>query len=137
MHSSMTVRASYADFIWGLPAPQPSRFPVLGLSTRADEESGKLAVIHVQKDSVAATAGFELGDVLATLDGMPISGREDLKRLMAGKDWGDAGVFEVRRGDEVFLLTVHFRRAPPGAPEAETEEERLEPLGPALSFRRP
>jgi uncharacterized iron-regulated protein len=115
-----TVRASYADFIWGLPAPRPPRFPVLGLSTRADKETGQLAVIHVQEDSVAASSGFELGDALLTLDGEPISGREDLKRLMAGKGWGDAGVFEVRRGDEALSLTAQFRRTPP---EAAGEDE--------------
>ena len=107
----VAVRASYADFVWGCPKETGPLHPVLGLSTRQVDQA--LGVIHVEKRSVAAVAGFRLGDELVSMDGVRIGEQEDLKRLLAQKRWGDAGSFEVRRGGELVRLTAQFRRTPP------------------------
>jgi S1-C subfamily serine protease len=44
------------------------------------------------------------------MDGTPLADREALNRAVAGKRWGDAAVFTVRRGEETATLTVAFRR---------------------------
>lgn len=104
------VRASYADFVWGLPADTETLFPRLGISTRNGQASAQREILLVEKDSVAARAGFQPKDVLVSMDGQPIADRETINRLMAGKQWGDGAVFVVQRGDHEITLNVVFRR---------------------------
>jgi S1-C subfamily serine protease len=112
-----SVRASYANFVWGVAAETDPPFPALGLSTRAAGGGGGLReVILVEKDSVGARSGFERGDVLVAMDGVALPDRETFNRLMAGVSWGDAVTFLVRRGAEERMLTAHFRRRHQGAP---------------------
>lgn len=113
-----TVRASYADFVWGLPAVTDPLYPSLGLSSREIEGDVHRKVILVSEDTPAAKAGFELDDVLISMDGTELDAKEVLGRLMAGKRWGDDASFVVRRGEETVDLHVLFRRERP-----EDEEE--------------
>jgi uncharacterized iron-regulated protein len=114
-----TVRASYADFVWGLPQEKDALFPDLGLSTSEIPGESRRKVIAVSKDSVAKTAGFEVGDILISMDGASLSDREIMNRLMADKAWGDSAAFVVRRGDKEIPLQVPFRRrqTPPQTPK--------------------
>jgi aminopeptidase N len=105
-----TVQASYADFLWGLPPATDPLHPILGLSTVPAEGEKALKVIFLQEKTPAAAAGFEVGDVLLALDGTPVPDKETLNRLMAGKSWGDAAVFRVRRGSGTVEIPVLFRR---------------------------
>lgn len=110
------ARASYANFFWGVPAETDPLFPVLGLSAPEREPGAPMSVIQVEKESVAETAGFAVGDVLLSMDGTPIDQKETFNRLMSEKRWGDSARFEVRRGEETRTLTAFFRRrfeAPP------------------------
>jgi uncharacterized iron-regulated protein len=109
------VRASYANFLWGLPRESDPPYPTLGLSTPETKQAGRLPVIAVSKRSAAAAAGFKIGDQLVSMDGTPIDDKETFNRLMAGKRWGDAAVFKVERGQEVVTLTAHLRRSLPEA----------------------
>jgi uncharacterized iron-regulated protein len=111
------ARASYADFLWGVPANADPLFPVLGLSSPEREPGQPLTVIQVAEDSVAAAAGFAVGDTLLSLDGTPIDGKETFNRLMSEKRWGDTARFEVRRGEETKALLATFRRKAPKRPE--------------------
>ncbi len=106
------VRASYANFLWGVPPETDPLFPDLGISTRALEGEGEalLEIIHVEKDSPAQRAGLAEGDVLRTMDGSAIADRETLARAMAEKRWGDAAVFSVRRAGKPATVTVLLRR---------------------------
>ncbi len=106
-----SVRASYADFIWGLPPTTDSLYPGLGLSTRETEDESYRKVIYVSEDSPAEDAGFELGDVLLSMDGTELTAKDVLGRLMAGKRWGDGASFVVRRGEEKMEIGVLFRRS--------------------------
>ncbi len=104
------VQASYADFLWGLPEERAPIYPSLGLSTRkADDDRRK--VIHVSEGSPAEAAGFQLGDVLLTVDGVEIRVKGDLNRLMAQKRWGDSLSATVRRGEETVEIVALLRRA--------------------------
>jgi uncharacterized iron-regulated protein len=108
-----TVRASYANFIWGIPEEIDSQYPTPILSTRTIENGKALQVLPPEKGSLAEKAGFKENDVLVSMDGTPIQDRETLNRLMAGKRWGDASVFVVRRGNATETLTMAFRRTAP------------------------
>jgi uncharacterized iron-regulated protein len=105
-----TVRASYADFLWGVPKEGDPLYPSLGLSTATGDGEASLKVILVSEKTPAERAGFKTGDVLLTMDGAPLADREALNRAVAGKRWGDAAVLTVRRGGETAALTVAFRR---------------------------
>jgi uncharacterized iron-regulated protein len=107
------VQASYADFIWGMPAATDPIYPSLGLSTRsAGDDETKRTVIYIGEDSVAERAGFQMGDVLLEVDGQPVLDRSTFSELMAGMRWGDRAVIKVKRGEEDVDVEVAFRRVP-------------------------
>jgi uncharacterized iron-regulated protein len=114
------VRASYADFVWGLPAERETLFPRLGISTRTGQGDAQREVLMVERESVAAKAGFQVKDVLVSMDGQPIQDREVFNRLMSRKQWGDGATFVVKRGDQELTLKAFFRRQPPKAPAPAT-----------------
>lgn len=105
------AQASYADFLWGIPAETDPLFPSIGFSTKTATGEFPLVVIDVPKDSIAAAAGFKVDDVLQALDGTPLKDRETFNQLMAKKRWADSAAFTVRRGGEPVTLTAYFRRA--------------------------
>ena len=118
-----TVRASYADFIWGLPPVTDPLYPSLGLSTRESDGEKYRKVIHVSEESPAESAGFEVGDVLISMDGTELDSKAVLGRLMAGKRWGDAASFVVRRGEEEMEIALHFRRERPDDEDDDEDDE--------------
>ena len=113
-----SVQASFANFVWGIPAESAPLYPDLGISTRTREQDKQLEIIDVEKDSPAARAGLQVQEVLLTFDGTPIVDRETLSRSMAGKRWGDAAVLTVRRADATVPITVLLRRERAATPEA-------------------
>jgi uncharacterized iron-regulated protein len=106
------VRASYADFLWGVAHEKHALYPSLGLSTPERKDGEPAKVIAVPKDSVAARAGFQVGDVLLSMDGVAIDRKETMATLMSGKRWGDTATFRVRRGEAELTLVAAFRRQP-------------------------
>ena len=105
-----SVRASYADFVWGVPEEADSLYPTLGISMAVGQGEASRRVIMVQKDSVAEQAGFRVGDTLVSMDDVPLADKETYNRFLAGKRWGDTAAFVVRRGDETVTLKAVFRR---------------------------
>jgi uncharacterized iron-regulated protein len=114
------ARASYADFLWGVPREAAPLYPVLGLSAPERDPGQPMTIIQVEKESVGAAAGFAVGDILVAMDGTPLDQKETYNRLMSEKRWGDSARFEVLRGGEAKTLTAYFRRTPdlPPAPPA-------------------
>ena len=104
-----SVRGSYADFLWGLPKMAAPIYPSLGLSTRKTDDGGR-KVIHVAEDSSAEGAGFQVGDLLLTVEGEEITSGSTLSRLMAEKRWGDALSATVQRDGTPLKLEVLLRR---------------------------
>ncbi len=104
------VRASYADFVWGIPREEHALFPSLGLSTPEQKPGDHYPVILVQKGSVAEQAGFKVKDLLVSMDGVAIADKETFNRLMSEKRWGDGAEFQVKRGDDTLTLVARFRR---------------------------
>jgi uncharacterized iron-regulated protein len=113
------VRASYADFVWGLPKETDPAYPVLGFSTRDPKDGSEgWPVINVEKDSVADAAGFKVGDVLLSMDGTSLKEKGTMNRLMAEKRWSDTASFEVKRGEEKVTLVGKLARKRPETPKA-------------------
>ena len=108
-----SVRASYANFLWGVAEEADSLYPTLGISTAVGQGETARRVLIVQPGSAGERAGFKAGDVLVSLDGTPLTDKELYSRLMAGKRWGDSATFVVKRGTEDVTLTAVFRRKLP------------------------
>lgn len=107
------VRASYADFLWGVPGRDGPGLPVLGVSLagRIGKEPSK--VIQVDKNGSAAQAGVRVGDVLASLGGTPIASTTDLQRATGEYAWGDGAALALRRDGKPLTLDLVFRRPTP------------------------
>jgi uncharacterized iron-regulated protein len=108
-----STRASYANFLWGVPDEFESAYPSMGTSTAVGTGDTQRRVIIVQEGSPAAQAGVKVGDVMQSFDGVPLTDKETFSRLMAAKRWGDSAVLVVKRGAETVTLKVVFRRTIP------------------------
>jgi aminopeptidase N len=104
-----TVRASCANFLWGVPAEADPIYPTLGVSVPMGD-SAPLKVIHVEKGSPAERAGIAAGDAILSLDGTAVPDRETLNRLVAAKRWGDAAKVQMKRAGQAIEKTLLFRR---------------------------
>jgi len=107
------TQASYANFTWGVQDEAYSAYPTMGTSTAVGEGDAARRVIIVQAGSAAALAGVKVGDVMQSLDGVPLTDKETFNRVMATKRWGDATPLVVKRGAETVTLNVVFRRTVP------------------------
>jgi len=118
-----TVRASYADYIWGLPPEQDALYPELGIATAEVPGETRRRVMSVSDNSPGKIGGFQVGDVLISLDGTALKEGETLNRLMAEKAWGDSAIFVVRRqpkngAAQEVTVRVNLRRRNPAAKPA-------------------
>jgi len=104
------VRASYADFIWGVPPETAPAYPSLGVSLMGAVGSSPTQVIQVSDGSVAQRAGIQVGDVLLQLDDNKLDSSVSLSKQIAGYDWGDSALLRFEREGEVQTLDLHFRR---------------------------
>jgi len=114
-----TVQASYADYVWGLPPEREPLYPDLGVSTAEAPAEGRRRVVSVAAGSPGKAAGFQAGDILISMDDIPLQDGETMSRLLAAKAWGDSAVFVVRRqvkdqGPQEVTLKVYFRRRQAG-----------------------
>lgn len=107
------VRASYADFIWGVPGRDGPGLPVLGVSLAGRIGNEPSKVIQVDKDGSAAQAGVRVGDILLRLGNTPIASTTDLQRATGDYAWGDGVPLEIRRDGAPQTLDLVFRRPTP------------------------
>ncbi len=81
----------------------------------ADAENG-VGVGGVLPNSAAAAAGLEKGDVILTIDNLPLAESFDLVYEVKQKKPGDRSTLRVRRGDAEFAVEVEFVLPPAAAP---------------------
>jgi uncharacterized iron-regulated protein len=103
-----SVKASYANFLWGIPYERDSLYPSLGFSTT--ETAGERKIIAMEKDSIAARSGFLVNDQVLSLDGIAAPDRETWNRVMATKNWGDTAVVTVKRSGAEVSIKAELRR---------------------------
>jgi membrane-associated protease RseP (regulator of RpoE activity) len=123
---AQTVRASFADFIWGAREDGAAPlYPALGAMFTDKPGSAGPAVAHVQPGSAAARAGVQQGDILTGIDGVATADKETALFELAKKAWDARVSLEVLRAgaagaagaaSEKKTLTAVLER--PGAPAA-------------------
>lgn len=89
-----------ADFVLGLPAQDPDKYPVFGLSGKIND-SQQYVVDQVTKGSLAEKAGLRAGDRLLAVDGVVISSVDVLRRVFSGKNWKDEVQLTIRRAHTI------------------------------------
>ncbi len=109
----MKVRASYANFIWGLPEETEPLYPDVGVSLMGSMGDNPGQIIQVGNESVGKRAGLRVGDVLLGIDGTAVDSTNGLRRIMADYRWGDVATASIRRDGEEFDIELPFRRAAP------------------------
>ena len=102
------VRASVADYVWGIPESAYPRYPELGVVTMQADDG--LRVIYVESDSPAEVAGIQTEDVLTAFNGAALERRSDLGEALAPFAWGDAATLSLSRDGSAVQLAVPLRR---------------------------
>jgi len=103
------VRASYADYVWGVPRESGEAFPLLGIATR-ESQAGSRVISGVTPNSPAALAGLQPGDTIVKMDGRDLVDRFDVNLIMMTKQWGDAVRLVVTRGASERTFVAYLRR---------------------------
>ncbi len=106
-----TVRASFANFVWGLPKQQAEEYPSLGVSLMGAIGDQPTKIIQVSEGSVAERAGIAVGDVLLRLDDAAVESGVSLRKIVSDWRWGDVVVATIEREGAEQELTVAVRRA--------------------------
>ncbi len=105
-----SVRASYANYVWGVPWTAQPTLPVLGVSLMGRLGKNPTQVIQIDGGSAAEQGGVKVGDVLRSLDGASIDGSAALQRKIGDYNWGDAARLTLEREGQALTLDVVFRR---------------------------
>ena len=106
------VRASYADFVWGLPEERETKYPELGVSMMGAIGKEPSQLIQVGSNSVGERAGLMVGDVLLNFDGKSVESAAQMKKLVAEFRWGDEADAEIKRDGKIVPTKIPFRRSP-------------------------
>ena len=69
-----------------------------------------MLVTDVAGDSVAASAGFEPGDVVIELNRKPLASPDDYRKAVKAVKPGDTVLVRVRRGSAAQFLTLKLPR---------------------------
>jgi len=102
-------------------APLPRR---IAYAAGLDQTSGAL-IASLDPAGPAARGGLTDGDMIVSLDGMPITGVDDVIRILdAGRIGQALSVEAIRRGAKHQLVVVPADRAPPKAEEAANDLNR-------------
>lgn len=77
-----------ADYVFSAHQPTDRTFPVIGFT--AVEKDGKLMVTEVAKESIAEKNGVKKDDQILAVDGVEVSTLEQMRLLIAPKNWDDS-----------------------------------------------
>jgi uncharacterized iron-regulated protein len=105
------VRASYADYLWGLPAePSLPAFPSIGVGLADRKGLPHPVVTSVTPASPAAAAGLAAEDRMVSIDGAAVADKESFATALSGKRWGDGLTLVLERAGKPLTVTVALRR---------------------------
>lgn len=82
-----------ADYVFAADQPMHHYLPVIGLTIA--KKNGKFVVTRVKKKSIAEKNGINKEDQITAVDGVEITSLEQLRSLIAQKNWDDSITFGV------------------------------------------
>ena len=108
-----------------VPKLEPYEHAMVGILPMRDAgQRPGVAVRYVYPESPAAGAGIEPGDVLVSLAGKPITGRDDLRMQISTLQPDEEIRLEVRHADQTRELTLKLGRLPEDLPPEEIPPAR-------------
>jgi dienelactone hydrolase len=96
---------------WPQPQDALPRRGAVGIQLGGDDAEAVVATV-VPDGSAAADAGMLVGDVLAALDGTPITSTAQVQSIIGRHRAGDALVIDVKRGGEARRLVATLKSFP-------------------------
>ena len=110
-----------------VPKLEPYEHALVGILPMRDvHDRPGVEVRYVYPESPAAGAGIEPGDVLISLAGKPITGRDEMLRQIGNFQPDEEVELEVRRSDQTRKLTLKLGRLPEDLPPQELPPARDE-----------
>jgi serine protease Do len=102
---------------------EPFQHPFLGVLPLREGQQGVTAR-YVYPGSPAASAGLKSGDVLLTLGGQPIKGRNELREELGGRKLGEEVEIEFRSGAKTSKAQLKLAALPDALPPPELPPAR-------------
>lgn len=104
---------------------EPPAKPFLGVADlQADVEQGGVHVGSIEKDSGAAKAGMQKGDLITKIDGEAIDSVAKLVEKVQAAKVGDTFKFTIQRGEETLKLTATLGKRPAPPQRADKGDDR-------------
>ncbi len=97
------VISSLADFLWGVPQTKQEKYPSFGFSVEERTTEG-FRVRRVLPETLAQQYGFQVGDIILSIDGQSFENMAQLKQYLSFKDWGDKIAFKIMRNGKARQL---------------------------------
>lgn len=88
-----------ADYVFSAEQPLDAFFPVIGFTV--EEQQGRWVITQVSKKSLAEKNGLKIGDIINHMDGIEIKTLEQLRTLIAQKNWDDSISLNVEKKIEL------------------------------------
>ncbi len=103
---------------------EPFQHGFLGILPMRGEQGQGVTIRYVYPDSPATAAGIAPGDVLVSLQGEPIKGRNELAMRLGAMEPAAAAEIDVRRAGTLRKLHVTLAQLPEGLPPGELPPAR-------------
>jgi uncharacterized iron-regulated protein len=87
------------DYVFSISRPEFEFFPVIGMKTEMKE--GKIVVTKVDKESIAEKNGIGKDDIILSIDDVEITSLEQMRTLLAIKNWDDSVNINVSKKIEL------------------------------------
>jgi predicted metalloprotease with PDZ domain len=87
------------DYVFSVMQPEVTDLPNLGISFKLSE--GQFKITDVKKKSIASDNGLKKGDIIEQVDGIQIKTIEQLRLLLASKNWNDSIQFGIKKKIEI------------------------------------
>ncbi|MGB5848713.1 MAG: ChaN family lipoprotein [Ignavibacteriaceae bacterium] len=98
------VARSLADYLLGKKETKRDKYPSFGFSVKDKEDQG-YPIKRVLPETIAAENGLMTGDIIITIDEKEFKSLFDLKKHLQYKNWNEEISFQIRRGDEVKIIS--------------------------------
>jgi uncharacterized iron-regulated protein len=93
LESASIFSRGIADYVFAAYQPLHQHFPVVGLTVKEQNEG--LVVTVVSKNSIAEKYGIRKDDQIKAVDGVDVTSLEQLRYLLAQKNWNDSITFAI------------------------------------------
>ena len=106
---SVQVSRSLADYVWGVEEEKIPAFPHIGLAFKKFDRLDNPVIERKPIIGVAATANFEKGDVVLSVDGKSFSSINELRIYLARFHWNDEVKFSLLRDARKIEVLLKFQ----------------------------